>query len=144
VSDLNICALIGRLGQDPELRATQGGQQVANFRIAVSERYRDGSGERQERTLWLGVVAWGKLAETCAQYLTKGSRVAVQGRLQSRQYEDKEGQQREVFELVLSNMTMLDGKRDSGGDEAPPQRAPQRQARKPADQDLPFDDDIPF
>lgn len=144
MSDINTCTFTARLGKDPELRATPGGQQVVNFRVAISERYKDGSGERQERTLWLGVVAWGKLAETCSQYLQKGSRVAVSGRLQSRQWEDKDGQQRETFELVLANMTMLDTKpRDE--DQRAAEQAPARQ-RKPAaqQQGAPFDDDIPF
>lgn len=144
MSDLNQCAFTGRLGRDPELRYIGNGDKaVTNFSIAVSERYKDRDGEQQERTLWLGCVVWGKLAEICNQYLRKGTQVAVGGKLQVREYEDKEGQKRTATELVVASMTMLGGKRED--DERPAAKpAGRAQPRQAPPADLPFDDDIPF
>jgi single-strand DNA-binding protein len=104
---MNKAVVIGRLGRDPELRATQSGQSVTNFTVATNENYKDGNGERQERTEWHNIVVWGKQAESCAKYLKKGRQVAVDGRLQSRSYDDREGVKRHITEIVASRVEFL-------------------------------------
>ena len=106
--------LIGRLGQDPEVRYTQSNTAVATLNRATSERYKDGNGEYQERTEWHRVVAWGRLAEICQQYLHKGSLIYIEGPLQTRQWEDNPGQKRYTTEVKALQRTMLDSK-PSGG-----------------------------
>jgi single-strand DNA-binding protein len=137
MASVNKVILIGRLGRDPELRYTQGGQAVANFTLATNERYSNKSGEQQERTEWHRIVAWGKTGELCAQYLSKGRNVYVEGRLQTREWEDKEGQKRTTTEIVAQNVTFLDSARSgaSGGANADSQRDP---AAPPASDDIPF------
>ena len=137
---LNRCEFIGRLGADPEVRHTQSGSTVVNFRLAASERYKDKSGEKQERTEWVSCVVWNKLAEICAEYLHKGSLVYVAGRMQTRKWQDQSGQDRYSTEVVLSEMTMLGGKSDGGSSPAP------RQQQTPAAAPPAFDDDedMPF
>jgi len=114
---VNKVILVGRFGRDPETRYTGGGQAVANFSIATDETYKDKNGERQKRTEWHKLVVWGKQAEIAQQYLKKGSLVFVEGRIQSREWQDKEGQKKTSFEIVVSNFRMLGGKSDgaSGG-----------------------------
>jgi single-strand DNA-binding protein len=102
--------LIGRLGRDPETRYTSGGQAVANFSVATDETYKDRNGERQKRTEWHKIVVWGKQAEIAQQYLKKGSLVFIDGRIQSREWQDKEGQKRNSFEIVATNFRMLGGR----------------------------------
>lgn len=109
---INRCVLIGRLGADPELRYTQQGTAVASFDIAVNRQYKSGDGNRE--TDWISIVAWRQLAELCAQYLRKGSQVAVEGRLQTRSYENKEGQRVKVYEVVAENVQFLDRAGDVG------------------------------
>ena len=105
---VNKAILVGRLGRDPETRYTSGGQAVANFTLATDETYKDRSGERQKRTEWHRVVLWGKLAEIAQQYLKKGMLVYVEGRIQTRQWEDKrDGQKRMTTEIVGNVMRML-------------------------------------
>jgi single-strand DNA-binding protein len=110
---VNKVMLVGNLGRDPETRYTGGGQAVANFSVATSETYKDKNGERQKRTEWHKIVVWGKLAEIAQQYLKKGSLVFIEGRIQSREWQDKEGQKRTSFEIVASNFRML-GSRAEG------------------------------
>ncbi len=111
---VNKAILVGRLGRDPETRYTSGGQAVANFTLATDETYKDRSGERQKRTEWHRVVMWGKLAEIAQQYLKKGMLVYVEGRIQTRQWEDKrDGQKRQTTEIVGTTMRML-GSRGEG------------------------------
>lgn len=114
---VNKAILIGNVGADPELRYTAGGTAVSNFNIATNESWTDNSGERQERTEWHRIVVWGKLAEICNQYLRKGSKVYVEGRLQTRSWETQDGQKRYTTEIVARDMHMLDsrGDFDSGG-----------------------------
>jgi single-strand DNA-binding protein len=125
---VNKVILVGRLGRDPETRYTGGGQAVANFSVATDESYKDKNGERQKRTEWHKIVVWGKQAEIAQQYLKKGSLIFIEGRIQSREWQDKEGQKRTSFEIVASNFRMLGGRADgaaagggsqarSGGDE---------------------------
>jgi single-strand DNA-binding protein len=105
---VNKAILVGRLGRDPETRFTSGGQAVANFTLATDESYKDRSGERQKRTEWHRIVLWGKLAEIAQQYLKKGMLVYVEGRIQTRQWEDKrDGQKRQTTEIVGNVMRML-------------------------------------
>jgi single-strand DNA-binding protein len=106
----NKVILVGRLGRDPETRFTSGGQAVANFSLATDESYRDRNGERQKRTEWHKIVVWGKQAEIAQQYLKKGSLVFIEGRIQSREWQDKEGQKRTSYDIVASNFRMLGGR----------------------------------
>ena len=107
---VNKVILVGRLGRDPETRFTSGGQAVANFSLATDESYKDRNGERQKRTEWHKIVVWGKQAEIAQQYLKKGSLVFIEGRIQSREWQDKEGQKRTSFEIVANNFRMLGGR----------------------------------
>jgi single-strand DNA-binding protein len=107
---VNKVILVGRLGRDPETRYTGGGQAVANFSVATDESYKDKNGERQKRTEWHKIVVWGKQAEIAQQYLKKGSLIFVEGRIQSREWQDKEGQKRTSFEIVANNFRMLGGR----------------------------------
>ncbi len=111
---VNKVILVGRLGRDPETRYTGGGQAVANFSVATDETYKDKAGERQKRTEWHKIVVWGKQAEIAQQYLKKGSLIFIEGRIQSREWQDKEGQKRTSFEIVASNFRMLGGRGDGG------------------------------
>lgn len=140
--------IIGRLGQDPDVRYTQSNTAVANMSIATSERYKDKSGEWKETTEWHRVVAWGRTAEICQEYLKKGSLVYVEGPIQTRQWEDKEGQTRYTTEIKALQLTMLDSKKDNA---APAPSQPQGKASEPVSSstDLDekfddFDDDLPF
>lgn len=112
---VNKVILVGRLGRDPETRYTSGGQAVANFSVATDESYKDRNGERQKRTEWHKIVVWGKQAEIAQQYLKKGSLVFIEGRIQSREWQDKEGQKRTSFEIVATNFRMLGGRGDGMG-----------------------------
>jgi len=105
---LNKVMIIGNLGRDPELRFTPNGKAVANFTVAVGRIGRDAQGERTEETEWFRVVAWERLAETCNEFLKKGMKVYVEGRLQSRKYNDKDGVERTSVEIVANEMLMLD------------------------------------
>jgi single-strand DNA-binding protein len=109
---VNKVILVGRLGRDPETRFTSGGQAVANFSVATDESYKDRNGERQKRTEWHKIVVWGKQAEIAQQYLKKGSLIFIEGRIQSREWQDKEGQKRTSFEIVATNFRMLGGRGD--------------------------------
>jgi single-strand DNA-binding protein len=116
---VNKAILVGRLGRDPETRYTSGGQAVCNFSLATDESYKDRAGERQKRTEWHKIVMWAKLGELAQQYLKKGSLVYIEGRIQSREWQDKEGQKRTTVEIVGSEMKFLGGR----GDNAPPRAA---------------------
>ena len=132
---INKVILIGNLGADPEVRYTQSGSPVCSFRIACSEKYKDASGNMQENTEWVPIVAWGKLAEICSQYLHKGSRVYIEGKLQTRKWQDKEGGTRYTTEIVAREMKMLDGKED--GQQQNQQWQPQPQRMVP-EEPVPF------
>jgi single-strand DNA-binding protein len=109
---INKAILIGNLGADPEVRFTQGGQAVANFRIATSESWKDKNGQQQERTEWHRIVVWGKLAELCGEYLKKGRQCYVEGRLQTREWTNKENQKQWTTEVVAQQVTFLGGRPD--------------------------------
>jgi single-strand DNA-binding protein len=107
-ANLNKVMLIGRLGADPELRETQGGQTVANLRVATTETWTDREGARQERTEWHRVTVWGKPAEACGKYLAKGRLVYIEGSLQTREYTDKEGVARKSTDIVAREVLFMD------------------------------------
>jgi len=104
---LNKIMLIGNLGKDPEMNYTPSGTAVTKFSLAVSRYRKSSTGERQEETEWFNIVAWDKLAETCNQYLHKGSKVYIEGRVQQRKYTDKNGIERYAFDVVVNDMEML-------------------------------------
>jgi single-strand DNA-binding protein len=110
--DLNKVQMTGRLGADPEMRFTPQGHAVTTFRVASNRSWRTSEGESHEDTEWFRVVAWNKLAEICNQWLSKGSRVYVEGRMQTRQWQDQEGQTRYLSEVVANDIIILDGRRD--------------------------------
>lgn len=108
---LNKVMLIGNLGADPDVRATPNGAKVANFRIACTETWKDQSGQKQERTEWVTIIAWRQQAEIAAKYLKKGSKVYIEGKLQTRQWEDKNGGgKRYATEILCDRFMMLDGR----------------------------------
>jgi single-strand DNA-binding protein len=112
---VNKVILVGRLGRDPETRYTGGGQAVCNFSLATDESFKSKSGERQKRTEWHKIVVWAKLAEIAQQYLKKGSQIYLEGRIQSREWTDKENQKRTSFEIVATDIKFLGSKSDSAG-----------------------------
>jgi single-strand DNA-binding protein len=107
MSNVNKVILIGRLGADPELRYTTDGAPVATFNVATTETWKDKNGNKQERTEWHRIVAWRKLGERAGEYLKKGKLVYIEGRIQSREYEGRDGTKRKAYEIVATNMTML-------------------------------------
>ncbi len=142
---VNKVILVGRLGRDPETRYTSGGQAVCNFTLATDETFKDRSGERQKRTEWHRIVLWGKLAEIAQQYLKKGTLVYIEGRIQSRQWDDRDGNKRTSHEIVGNVMRILSPR----GEAAPPVEAeaqvpaapsPEEGATGPeiSDEDIPF------
>ena len=144
MASINKVILIGNLGADPELRYTSGGTPVADLRLATSRKFKGRDGGMQEDTQWHRVVVWSKQAENCKEYLSKGSQVYIEGRLQTRQWEDRDGNKRYTTEVVAETVQFLGGRGGGGGGgygEPPP----------PDDEDAPAgggsglgDDDIPF
>ncbi len=135
---VNKAILVGRLGKDPEVRYTPDGTMVTNFTMATDEVYKDKNGERTQRTEWHRIVTFGKLAEICGNYLVKGKLIYIEGRIQTRAWEDKEGAKRNTTEIVASDMKMLDSKGQSKpADDAIPDPASGPAAGAPVD-DVPF------
>lgn len=114
MSDLNQCNFIGRLGDNPQIRQTQTGEPMATFSIAVSEKWNDKQGNRQEKTEWVNIQAFGKLAEIMGQYLQKGSQVFISGKLQSRKYTGQDGVERTAVSILVNQMQMLGSRTDGG------------------------------
>ncbi len=145
---INKVILVGHLGRDPEVRYAPSGQAIANVTIATSEQWKDkNTGEKQERTEWHRVVFFSRLAEIVGEYLKKGAQVYVEGRLQTRKWQDKDGNDRYTTEIVANDMQMLGGRGGAGGPSAEdynqePASAPQPAASNAGGGD--FDDDIPF
>ena len=110
---LNKVMVIGHLGKDPEMRYTPSGRPVTTYSVAVSRSWNTADGERRSETEWFNIVAWGNLAEICKQYLHKGQQVYIEGRLQTRHWEDKEGQKHTSVEVVANEMMMLGDRRDN-------------------------------
>ena len=134
---LNKVILIGRLGNDPEVRYTASGMAVANFSLATNEVFKDKDGNRQERTEWHRIVAWGRLGERCGEYLSKGKQVYIEGTLRTRSWEDKNGNKRWTTEVNLQNMIML----GSPGDK---DVVLEEKDIGKIEEDKGFEDDIPF
>lgn len=140
MASLNLVTLIGRLGKDPEIRSTQGGTTMARFSIATDEKFTDKSGQKQQRTDWHSIIAWGKLADICGTYLRKGKMVAIVGSIRYDKWEDKQsGQTKYRTDIVAQSMQMLD-KRDS--DDEGGSNTYQSLAQAPAAVD--DDDEVPF
>jgi single-strand DNA-binding protein len=116
---VNKAILIGRLGKDPEVRYTPDGLMVTNFNLATDEQWKDKSGQKVQKTEWHRIVTFGKLAEICGNYLAKGKLIFVEGRIQTRSWEDKEGVKRYTTEIVAADMRMLDSKGQGKGSESP-------------------------
>lgn len=134
---LNKVILIGRLGRDPELRFMPNGEAVCNFSVATSESWKDKNGQRQESTEWHNVTMYRKLAEVAGKYLTKGSQVYLEGKIQSRKYQGKDGIERTAYEIIANEMKML------GGNSQATQEQPKHQQATAATVDD-ITDDVPF
>ena len=155
MANLNKVMLIGRLGQDPEIRYTQSGSAVANATIATNDYWTDKQGGKQERTEWHSLVLWGKLADLAQSYLKKGSQVYVEGRMQTRDWEDQQGQKHYKTEVVVTTMQFLDAKMSDNGSNTeystapaapqsnPTPTAPAESKSAPQGDDY-IKDDIPF
>lgn len=159
---VNKAILVGNLGKDPELRYTPSGTAVCTFSLATTERFKNKQGEQQEKTEWHNIVVWAGLAEICGKYLTKGKQIYIEGRIQNRSYDDRDGNKRYISEIVANEMQMLSRAGDQGGSSggggysAPENNAsagggggysaPQSNASAGGPEEPPFnpDDDIPF
>jgi len=139
MAGVNKAILIGNLGKDPELRYTPGGQAVASFSLATSEKWRDKDGNMQDKTEWHNIVVWGRSAENAKEYLAKGRSVYIEGRIQTRSWDDKDGNKRYTTEIIAQRLQFLGGR----GDQGSPQGAPPPEAPQPADLSG-EDDDLPF
>mgnify|MGYP002741042707 CR=1 FL=1 len=142
---LNKVTLIGRLGKDPETRSMPNGEAVCNFSVATSESWKDQSGNKHERIEWHNITMYRRLAEIAGQYLKKGSQVYLEGKIQTRKYQGKDGIERTAYDIIVNEMKMLGGGNGSGQQSAqhtPPEQ-PHRQAA-PATPVEDIDDDIPF
>jgi len=142
MAGINKVIIVGNLGGDPEVRYTPSGSAVANFNVATSESWKDkNTGEKKERTEWHRIVVWGKLGELCGEYLSKGRQVYVEGRLQTRSYDDKDGVKRYMTEIIAADVQFL-GSKESGGSRsgggAPPRESFGGQGPPPSDDDIPF------
>ncbi|MEO8288003.1 MAG: single-stranded DNA-binding protein [Chloroflexota bacterium] len=159
---LNKVMIIGNLGKDPEMKYNQDGKPITTFSVAVSRSWKSPDGQQSEETEWFRVVAWERLAETCNEYLRKGSKVYIEGRLKTRKWTAQDGQEKQITEVIASDMQMLDSRQQSGYDEGGggggggyrnDRPAPQRQGSSPSpaasgsqsydDTDMDVDD-IPF
>lgn len=141
---LNKVMLIGNLGKDPELRTTPNGKQVASFSVACNETWVDKTGQKQEKVEWVNVIVWDKLAENCGKYLSKGRPAYVEGKLQTRSWDDKEGVKRYTTEVLAHTVQFL-GSKEGGGGARPPHPADQAGAAAPANDPMSGPDgDIPF
>ena len=154
MASVNKVILIGNLGADPDTRYLPSGDAVANIRIATSEKWKDKSGEQQEHTEWHRIAFFGKLAEIAGEYLKKGSPVYIEGRIRTRKWQDKEGQDKYSTEIVADRMQMLGGRGGGSGGSEPMKREPAaaeaggggkpQQAKKGGGAFDQMDDDIPF
>jgi single-strand DNA-binding protein len=154
MAGVNKAILVGNLGRDPELRTTPNGQSVVNFTLATSETWTDKSGERVERTEWHRIVVWGRTAEMCNQYLSKGRTVYVEGRIQTREWEDKDGNKRYTTEINANTVNFIGPRTSSGGGGASGESGPSGgdggdagdagPSGNAGDAGPPMDDNIPF
>jgi single-strand DNA-binding protein len=138
MASVNKVIVLGNLGSDPEVRYTPSGKAVANFSLATSEKYTNKDGEKEEKTEWHRIVAWGRLGEICGEYLSKGSQIYIEGRLQTRTWEDRDGNKRYTTEIVAHTMQMLGGAWKGG-------EAASIEESHPSEEPISIpDDDIPF
>jgi single-strand DNA-binding protein len=137
MAGVNKVILIGNLGADPEVRYTPSGTSVANFRIATSEQWTNKDGEKEERTEWHKIVAWGRLGEICGEYLHKGKQVYIEGKLQTRSWEDRDGNKRYTTEVIAYTMQML-GSAGKGGTSEMNERFSQEEPVTVPEDDIPF------
>ena len=154
MASVNKAILIGNLGKDPEVRYMPSGEAIANITLATTDTWKDKSGEKQERTEWHRVSFFGRQAEVVGEYLKKGSQIYVEGRIQTRKWQDKEGQDRYTTEIVADRMQMLGSRsgqgdasgreRSAGTHESAPAGEGKSGAKKPEGQFADMDDDIPF
>jgi single-strand DNA-binding protein len=143
MSGINKALIIGRLGQDPEVKFLPNGTAVANFSVATSEEWKDkDTGEKKEDTQWHKIVAWRRLGEICGEYLKKGSQCFIEGKITTRSWEDKEGTKRYTTEIVANNVQFLGGRAESQGHGEPSEgyttTAPDKVTVTPTDDDIPF------
>ncbi|OEU51973.1 MAG: single-stranded DNA-binding protein [Desulfobacterales bacterium C00003060] len=141
MASVNKAIIIGNLGRDPEVRYTPSGTAVANFSVATTENWINKDGEKQSRTEWHRVVAWGKLGETCGEYLSKGSQVYIEGSIQTNEWEDKEGNKRKTTEIRAWRMQMLGARGANTLDTSPEVnsgREPEPGIKEPTEDDIPF------
>ena len=144
MSNLNKVMLVGRLGKDPELRYTTDGTPVATFTMATSETFKDRSGVKQERTEWHTIVAWRKLAEIAGEYLKKGRLVYIEGKIQSREWEGKDGIKRRTYEIVASDMKMFPAGQGQNQSYPPEERKSSGPSRSQYEDDFVPEDDVPM
>ncbi|HKC55817.1 MAG TPA: single-stranded DNA-binding protein [Vicinamibacterales bacterium] len=148
MGSVNKVILVGNLGRDAELRYTPGGAAVATLNLATTEVWNDKGGQRQEKTEWHRIVLWGKQAESLQEYLTKGKQIYVEGRLQTRQWDDKDGNKRYTTEIKADRITLLGGGGGGRGASAPMERSSAPMPHGGGDEQPPMepitDDDIPF
>lgn len=137
---VNKVILVGNLGRDPEVRYIKDGTAVANLRLATSETWNDQNGQKQERTEWHRIVAWGKLAEIAKEYMSKGRQIYVEGKLQTRSWDDREGNKRYTTEVKADQIIMLGSRGDSAGSRgmSPPPPEPAAAPFEATDDDVPF------
>ncbi len=147
---VNKAILVGNLGKDPELRYTPSGTAVCTFSLATTERFKNKQGEQQDKTEWHNIVVWAGLAEICGKYLTKGKQIYVEGRIQNRSYDDRDGNKRYISEIVVNEMQMLGragdqaGSTGGGGGGSRPVSQVNEPAAGPSEPPFNPDDDIPF
>jgi single-strand DNA-binding protein len=147
---VNKVILLGNLGRDPDVRSMPSGDSVANLSLATTERWKDKSGEKQERTEWHRVALFGKQADIAGEYLSKGDTIYIEGKLQTRKWTDKEGTERFSTEVIANQLVFVNtkGRRDREEEQDEPEERPARGKSKPAERSAPkqneFDDDIPF
>ncbi|MCK5505049.1 MAG: single-stranded DNA-binding protein [Thermodesulfovibrionia bacterium] len=149
MAGVNKVILVGNLGRDPEVRYTKNGQAVASFSLATTERWTGKDGNKEEKTEWHRIVAWGKLGEICGEYLVKGKQVYIEGRLQTRDWDDKDGNKKSTTEIVANNMVMLSqaggAQQSYGGDQQAASAGGQAASSGGGSETDDFeDDDIPF
>jgi single-strand DNA-binding protein len=148
---VNKAILVGNLGKDPELRYTPSGTAVCTFSLATTERFKNKQGEQQDKTEWHNIVVWAGLAEICGKYLTKGKQIYIEGRIQNRSYDDRDGNKRYISEIVANEMQMLGragdqggGSGGSGGGGGRPTTPTENFSSAPQEPPFNPDDDIPF
>ena len=150
---VNRVILIGRVGKDPKVKYTASGTPVCRFSLATNERFKDKAGERQEHTEWHSIVAWGRLAEICGQYITKAKLVYIEGTIRTRKWDDKDGNERKSFDIVANQMRMLSSSNGNGAKsktestKLAPQSGTSQRVSQPSEADNPFeaeDSDVPF